>query len=125
MRRPLFHCGKKSVEFRQNPLLYLLFRLNVHRSSHTVELWSAAHRFGDAYYLCLTELHCHGRGSLEECNSAADKYLVALEDLEKHLSTLEVSDDVTELVKSTKTYLRLVRNDIKLAAEVARKNSAR
>ena len=49
----------------------------------------------------------------------------SLEKLEVHLSTLEVSDDVTVLVESTKAYVGLVRKDITMAAELGLKNAER
>ena len=47
----------------------------------------------------------------------AARYLVALEDLEKHVSTLDESDDAAAIQKSTRTFIKLIHADLALFAE--------
>src|SRR5687768_7092871 len=93
------------------------YLVTVSLSSHTFQLWSDAHALGDEYYRGLTDLHCNGQGTREECQSVAARYLAALEDLEKYVSTLDGSDDAAAIQKSTRTFIQLIRSDLKLFAE--------
>jgi hypothetical protein len=89
----------------------------VRLSSDTFQLWSDAHKLGDEYYRGLTDLHCNGQGTREQCQSIAARYLAALEDLEKHVSTLDGSEEAAAIQKSTLTFIRLIRGDLALFAE--------
>jgi len=83
-------------------------------SSHTFQLWSEAHTLGDEYYRGLTDLHCNGSDNRDECESLAVRYLAALEVLEKHVSTLDDSEEADAIQKSTRTFIQLIQTDLKL-----------
>ena len=89
------------------------YLVTVSLSSHAFQLWSDAHTLGDEYYRGLTDLHCNGHGTREECQFVAARYLAALEDLEKHVLTLDGPEGAA-IQKSTRTFIKLIRNDLTL-----------
>jgi len=81
-------------------------------TSHTLQLWSAAHTLGDEYYLKVNDLICNRRGNGAYCENLARSYLSALHTLEKDLSTRGNSDSVLGMTRTTKKHIALVSKDL-------------
>jgi hypothetical protein len=83
------------------------------KSPHTFELWATAHKSGDEYYRQLTASLSSGLTIDGECKRLALSYLNALEDLERHLQTLDDSDEVRDMKASNAKFIETIREDLK------------
>src|SRR5688572_2854613 len=90
------------------------------RSSHTLQLWSAAHKSGDDYYRYISDCFHNGNGIGNESAGLAAAYLNALRELERHLDTLDGSANVAEMRSSTAKFIELVLGDLKRFEETDR-----
>ena len=96
----------------------------VRLSLTTTRLQSAAHAIGDQYYRSLSDLLCSHLGDEKGCEALAISYLNALDDLEKHLSTLKKSKEVSLLKIATGRYIDLVHDDLKMLQKTRSKKKA-
>jgi|SRR5687768_3597281 hypothetical protein len=90
------------------------------RSSHTLQLWSAAHKSGDDYYRHVSD-SLRDRDKLgEKSAELAASYLESLRKLEHHLETVDGSDGNEDLKVSTRKFIDLVLGDLKRFEETNR-----
>jgi hypothetical protein len=78
----------------------------------TLQLHAEAHLIGDRYYRCLSEALRSRQPHNPECADIGMLYLTALHRLEQHLLHEELSEDVLEMIRTTRDYQNLVARDL-------------